>query len=152
MKRAILTIGIIVVLLVMIGWFYHNKNIDKNVDESGKNNMNLITSIHVVIDDKKYVARIDTNETAQTFVNKLPQSFDMSELNGNEKYIYMDFSLPTNSSNPKHIVAGDIMLYGDDCLVIFYKSFDTNYRYTKIGHIDNLEELGNGSITATFEK
>ncbi len=148
MKRAILTIGIIVVLLVMIGCFY----LKRNIDESEKDNMDLITSIHVVIDDKKYVARIDTNETAQTFVNKLPQSFDMSELNGNEKYIYMDFSLPTNSSNPKHIVAGDIMLYGDDCLVIFYKSFDTNYRYTKIGHIDNLEELGNDKVTVTFEK
>ncbi len=143
MKRAILTIGIIVVLLVMIGCFYPKKN----SNESGKDNMDLITSINVVIDDKKYVARIDANETAQTFVNKLPQSFDMSELNGNEKYIYMDFSLPTNSSNPKHIVAGDIMLYGDNCLVIFYKSFDTNYSYTKIGHIDNLKELGNDKVT-----
>ena len=44
------------------------------------------------------------------------------------------------------------MLYGNNCLVIFYKSFDTSYSYTKIGHIDNLDNLGNGSITAKFEK
>jgi hypothetical protein len=34
------------------------------------------------------------------------------------------------------------MLFGDNCLVIFYVSFDTGYSYLKIGHIDNLPELG----------
>ena len=76
----------------------------------------------------------------------------MSELNGNEKYIYLDNTLPTNSSNPKKINAGDIMLYGDNCLVIFYKSFTTTYSYTKIGHINNLPDLGNDNILIKFEK
>ena len=44
------------------------------------------------------------------------------------------------------------MLFSDNCLVIFYKSFDTSYSYTKIGHIDNLPNLGNGSITVIYEK
>ena len=44
------------------------------------------------------------------------------------------------------------MLYGNNCLVIFYKSFDTLYSYTKIGHIDYLENLENGSITVKLEK
>ena len=74
----------------------------------------------------------------------------MEELNGNEKYIYLDETYPTNSYDPKHINKGDVMLYGDNCLVIFYKSFDTSYSYTKIGHIDNLEELGNESINVKF--
>ena len=82
----------------------------------------------------------------------LPLELNMSELNGNEKYIYLDITLPTNSSNPKHIDSGDVMLYGNNCLVIFYKSFDTSYSYTKIGHIDNLDDLGNASITVRFEK
>jgi hypothetical protein len=43
------------------------------------------------------------------------------------------------------------MLYGNDCLVIFYKSFNTTYSYTKIGHIDDLPNLGNGSINVKFE-
>ena len=108
--------------------------------------MEKVTNINVSINDKKYNATIENNETAQNLISRLPQEFNMKELNGNEKYVYMDDSLPTNSIKPKHIESGDIMLYGNDCLVIFYKSFDTNYSYTRIGHIDNLPDLGNGSI------
>ena len=112
----------------------------------------IMTNINVSINNKKYNAIIENNETAKTFIDRLPQEFNMNELNGNEKYIYMDNSLPTNQVNPKHIESGDIMLYGNNCLVIFYKSFDTNYSYTKIGHIDNLSDLGNSNITVKFEK
>ena len=106
----------------------------------------------VTINSKQYTIQIEDNETAKEFTNLLPQELNMSELNGNEKYVYIDNSLTTNSYNPKHIEKGDVMLFGDNCLVIFYKSFDTSYSYTKIGHIDNLDNLGNGSITAKFEK
>ena len=74
----------------------------------------------------------------------------MSDLNGNEKYAYLEESLPTNTYSPGHIEAGDVMLYGDNCLVIFYKSFDTNYEYSKIGHIDNISDLGEGSVQVSF--
>ena len=43
------------------------------------------------------------------------------------------------------------MLYGNNCLVIFYKTFETSYSYTKIGHIDNLEDLGNEDITVILK-
>ncbi len=143
--------GIIIEILGME--IYNNvKNATTGNESEMDNDMEDITNMSVLIDGKKYNARIEDNKTAQTFVSSLPQEFNMKELNGNEKYIYMDNSLPTNSSNPKHIKAGDIMLYGNDCLVIFYKSFDTNYSYTRIGHIDNLPDLGSDSIIAKFEK
>ena len=44
------------------------------------------------------------------------------------------------------------MIYTDNCLVIFYKSFETNYSYTKIGYIENLQELGNSDIEVEFIK
>lgn len=111
-----------------------------------------VSDIKVTINDKTYTLKLENNKTVEDFINLLPKKFTMNELNGNEKYIYMDNSLTTNSYNPKHIEKGDVMLFGDNCLVIFYKSFDTSYSYTKIGHIDNLNDLGNGSITAKFEK
>ena len=110
-----------------------------------------VSSINAIINGKSYKLNLDSNKTTEELVNLLPLELTMNELNGNEKYAYMDNSFFTNSYNPKHIEKGDVMLYGDNCLVIFYKSFDTNYSYTKIGHIDNLDNLGNGSITVKFE-
>lgn len=130
---------------------YNNVKEEKDIiiDESENNE---VKEIKVIINNQEYNATIEDNETATYFINKRPQEFKMSELNGNEKYIYMDYQLPTNSFNPKTIEAGDIMLYGNNCLVVFYKSFTTSYSYTKIGHIDNLPDLGNDNITIKFER
>ena len=110
------------------------------------------SSVKIVIDEKEFIIDLEDNETVKSFINMLPLELNMKELNGNEKYVYLDNSLPTNSSNPKRINAGDIMLYGNNCLVIFYKAFDTSYSYTKIGHIDNLENLGNENINVKIKE
>ncbi|MBQ9023743.1 MAG: hypothetical protein IJ105_00810 [Bacilli bacterium] len=111
-----------------------------------------MNKMKVIINEKEYSINLEDNNTVESFINMLPKEFNMNELNGNEKYIYLDKSLPTNSYNPKHINTGDVMLFKDNCLVIFYKSFDTSYSYTKIGHIDDLPDLGNDSILVRFEK
>ncbi len=109
-------------------------------------------NIKLTINNKSYNLILEDNNTVIEFINLLPQEYNMNELNGNEKYIYINSSLTTNSYSPKHIEKGDVMLYGDNCLVIFYKSFDTPYSYTKIGHIDNLPNLGDKSVNVKFEE
>ena len=109
-------------------------------------------TIKVNINNKSYTATLEQNETAKQFEKMLPQEFNMNELNENEKYAYLDKALSTNSYISKHIESGDIMLYGNNCLVVFYNSFDTSYSYTKIGHIESLDDLGNKNITIKFEK
>ena len=159
-ERILVSILIIVSIFIIPGCdsknndnkINNNVNSKKETKEKESNSNEVINSVKVTINGKQYKIQLEDNETAESFVNLLPQEFNMSELNGNEKYIYLDTTLPTNSSNPKHINSGDVMLYGNNCLVIFYKSFDTSYSYTIIGHIDNLDNLGNGSITAKFEK
>ncbi len=157
----ILAILIIVVLADTIqSKVFNNKNLNSQTNISDENTnknevdkiMEDVININVSINNQKYNATIENNETAKSFISQLPQEFNMKELNGNEKYTYLDETLPTNSYNPKHIEKGDIMLYGNNCLVIFYKSFDTNYSYTRIGHIDNLPDLGNSDIIVNFEK
>lgn len=147
MKKSIKIFFIILAILVVIilADTIQEKFLN-NIESENKMSFN----IKVVIDNETYNAKLEENETAQAFMNMLPQEYNMSELNGNEKYIYLDNTFPTNSYNPKHIEKGDIMLYGNNCLVVFYKSFDTSYSYTKIGHIENLQDLENKNVTIKF--
>lgn len=112
--------------------------------------------IEIIVGEKTFNATLYDNETAKALINMLPMTLDMSELNGNEKYYYLESSLPTNSSRPSEIKAGDIMLYGSDCLVLFYESFSTPYSYTPLGYIDDptglAEALGSGSVQVAFRK
>ena len=111
-----------------------------------------MSNVNVEINNKNYTLKLEDNQTVNEFLELLPQEYTMNELNGNEKYVYINNSLTTDSYNPKHIEKGDVMLFGDNCLVIFYKSFDTPYSYTKIGHIDNLDDLGKENITINIYK
>ena len=92
--------------------------------------------IYLTINGNSFTATLEDNETTRELLKKLPLEVSMSELNGNEKYYYFDESFPTNSYRPGNISTGDIMLYGNDCLVIFYEEFDNPYSYTRIGKID----------------
>ena len=139
---------LIICILLLTGCTNNSKT---NNDKSKESDIKM-SNIKVTINDKTYKLNLENNNTVEEFINLLPQEYNMNDLNNNEKYVNMDNTLPTNSYNPKHIEKGDVMLFGNNCLVIFYESFDTNYSYTKIGHIDNLDDLGNGSIIAKFEK
>lgn len=112
-------------------------------------------NITITVNGRAFSATLYDNETARAFKERLPLTLDMSELNGNEKYYYLPESLPTNSSRPSVINAGDIMLYGGDCLVIFYESFSTSYSYTPIGKIEDPDglaaALGSGSVRVAFD-
>ena len=102
-----------------------------------------------------FTATLLDNPTTRALLECLPMTISMGELNGNEKYYYMPDSLPTNSQRPGNIHAGDLMLYGSDCLVLFYESFSSGYSYTRLGSIDDPSglavALGRGSVNVTFQ-
>lgn len=122
-----------------------------NCNAFGDNMQNII----ITIENKKYEAILYDNSTTKELIKKFPITITMSDLNGNEKYYNFSKSFPTSSENVANINKGDIMLFGDNCLVIFYKSFSTHYKYTKLGYIKNTEDLensfGKGDISITFE-
>ena len=108
----------------------------------------------ITINGQTFLATLYDNETVAALKEKMPLTLNMSELNGNEKYNYLPFSLPTNAGNPGQIHAGDLMLYGSDCLVLFYESFPTSYRYTPIGRVNDpsglADAVGDGGVQVTF--
>lgn len=108
--------------------------------------------IKLVIDDVEYSVELEDNPTSQEFVNLLPQEYDMTELNNNEKYVDLNTSLTSNPSKVGQISKGDLMLYNDNTIVLFYESFNTTYEYTRIGHVNNLEDINSSDIHVKFVK
>ncbi len=125
---------------------------ESNITEIEEDDLN----ISIEVGGKAFSAELYDNEAAQAFAEMLPLTLDMSELNGNEKYYYLDSSLPAAPHVPDGIKEGDIMLYGSECVVLFYKSFSTSYSYTPLGKVKDAQRLaqalGTGGITVTFRK
>ena len=124
-------------------------------ESDNMNNQNEAIKINLIVNNKTFSATLENNATTRELVNIFPLTLNMSDLNSNEKYNYLDSRLTTNSTNPRRINAGDIKLYGSNCLVVFYESFNTSYSYTNLGKVDNVNEfvseLGRGSVNITFE-
>jgi hypothetical protein len=119
---------------------------------------NIIPStskMKITIGTAVFTATLYDNPSANAFKAKLPLTINMTELNGNEKYYDLPHSLPSNSSVGGNIKVGDLTLYGNNTLVLFYKNFTTSYSYTKLGYVDNptalASALGNGNVLVKFE-
>ena len=105
------------------------------------------------INSEKYVINVENEALMEEIYNALPETFTMNELNGNEKYYYLNSTMKNaNSEAVGQVQKGDVMLFGSDCLVIFYDSFETEFRYTKIGHIDNLGDIGSSNVEVSITK
>lgn len=129
---------------------------NKEEDHKTIENNKPMTSgkIKITVNSQPFTATLLDNNSAKAFKEMLPVTIDMEELNGNEKYYDLPNSLPKNASVGGNINAGDLMLYGSNTLVLFYKSFNTSYSYTKLGTLDNpsgiAAALGNGNAVVTF--
>lgn len=113
------------------------------------------TPLNIIVGSKTFTATLADSETGEAFAALLPLTVTMNELNGNEKYHYLSSSLPTAAYQPGTIHAGDLMLYGNNCVVLFYETFNSSYSYTRIGSIDNpsglASALGSGNASVRFE-
>jgi hypothetical protein len=127
-----------------------NETTGSIMDTSSTDSMML----KVIVGSNTFNATVYNGATATAFKAKLPLTINMVELNGNEKYFDLPNNLPSNASNPGNVQAGDLMLYGSNTLVLFYRSFATSYSYTPLGRIDNSSgltaALGSGNVTVTF--
>ena len=112
-------------------------------------------SMKMIVGEYTFDVEYAESSTAEAFKKILPVTLKMEELNGNEKYCYIDSSLPTALSTPGTINAGDIMLFGSNCIVVFYETFKTSYSYTRIGKVKDTaslkKALGSGDVTIKFE-
>ena len=114
-----------------------------------------LDTITISVNGKTLTATLEDNPTARAFVEMLPLEVDMQELNGNEKYVYLDADLPSKPEHVDRINAGDLMLFGSNCLVIFYHDLSNGYSYTRLGRVnpsDLKRVLGRGDVRVKFER
>jgi hypothetical protein len=156
-------IGIFLASLICLQLFACNRNEEVTpTEQTNINPANTSTSditnnkkMKITIGTKVFTATFNDNATATAFKAKLPMTINMTDLNSNEKKFDFAFNLPTNASNPGTIQNGDLMMYGTNTLVLFYKTFSTSYSYTKVGNIDSTSgldtALGTGNVSVSFE-
>lgn len=163
-KYVFLIVFIICVFLSIIVYFIMNNNKtnsskNEGINEQINDNDFLEPSIkpfvsekiiNVIINNNEYKMILENNLTAFDLLSVLPIKLEMEDLNNNEKYTYLSYSLTNDNSYTGKIEKGDVMLYQSNCIVIFYKDFETNYFYTRIGHIEDLPDFDNGSIEVSL--
>jgi hypothetical protein len=108
----------------------------------------------IAIHGRRFAVTLADSTTARAFAAQLPLTMVMEELNGNEKHARLPTALPADAKRQGIIRAGDIMLYGDDTLVVFYAGFHSNYSYTRMGRVDDpsglAQALGPAKARITF--
>lgn len=142
--------------LICIHLYACNSDIESEPVNNSNGSTNTDTmKLKVTIGSSVFFGTLQDNSTTTAFKAMLPMTLNMMELNRNEKYAELSRDLPTNASNPGTIKTGDLMFYGSNTLVLFYKTFSTSYSYTKLGRIDDVKGLadavGSGNVTVIFE-
>lgn len=115
---------------------------DESTDENNAGNGDEEMTVKITVAGKniEFTAELYDNAAAKELYARLPLNIDMSDM-PHEKYCYLDFSLPVSEERPRNICIGDVMLWGNNCLVLFYEDFTTSYSYTRIGKIVDVDGL-----------
>ncbi len=121
-------------------------------DQQEQHEVGKLADLRVTIDGKQYTATSESTKAAENFLNNLPLSLEMIEINENEKRGYTYFKLATDAKKLGKVEIGDILLSGDSYVIIATKTFKTSDKYTKIGHIQNLGTVSKGTIQAYISK
>lgn len=157
MKKILRFNMIFVLLIILNGCILINNNGSNEISNiKGKSvgGNESMSTMNLIINNNKYTVNLEDNNTVKELLKLLPLEIEMNDLNSNEKYYYLDSELQINSEKVNSIKTGDIMLYGNNCLVIFYDDFNTSYSYTRIGKIvdtTNLkDDLGNNNIKVSI--
>ena len=163
MKKAMyLTVVVIMSLAVLLAGCSNSEQEESDQESSSAVRMednsseaeNSETQMNVQVGGSEFTATLEENAAADALVEMMeqgPVTIRMSDYSGFEKVGPRGTSLPA-SNQQITTQSGDIVLYQNDQIVMFYGP--NSWSYTLLGHIDDLagweEALGRGDVTVTF--
>lgn len=122
---------------------------DTSITEESK-----VEKMNLQIGNSSFTATLESNAAVDALVDMMreaPVVIEMSDYSGFEKVGPLGTSLPTDNKQTT-TQSGDIVLYNENQIVIFYGS--NSWSYTRLGKIDDLsgweDALGSGDVTVTF--
>ena len=136
---------------------------EDEVDSAPKDDTNEPTEqeespmqISVTVNGTSFTATIEDTNAGRELLSRLPLTLSMDELHGNEKYCYTGKGFGGEQYVPETIEAGDLMVFGSDCLVLFYETFSNGgWSYARVGRIDDpmglADACSGGTATVAFE-
>jgi len=128
-----------------------NKN-NEEKEQRETQEVGKLADIKVNIGGTAYTAISESTSAAKDFISHLPLEVELSDLNENEKRGYTYFKLKPEAKKLNKVEIGDLLLSGDSYVIIAKKTFKTNDKYTKIGHIQNLGDIPSGNVKIYISK
>lgn len=123
------------------------------MENEEEENEEVVATMKLKIDGVEVPVTWEENDSVSELTDLKPITIEMSKYGGFEQVGPIGKSI---TSNDKKITTsyGDIVLYADDQIVVFYGS--NTWEYTKLGHIDMTKEeltdlLGNKNVTIVLE-
>ncbi len=111
-------------------------------------------TMNITIGQSTFSTELADTKAAQELTALLPLTLEMQDHFRNEDFADVQKAFRSNAQGVRLIAGRDIMLWGGNTLVVFYESFQSSYRYTKLGKIKNTAQLKNavgaGKVTMTF--
>ena len=108
-------------------------------------------TMHIEINGQIASVQLEDNATTAALMADAPFTIKMDDLHRNEKYHYFDKVFPTDAQSVQTIEAGDVLLYQNNCLVIFYEAVEPAAEYTRIGQITDFEDVQSLFASASIQ-
>ncbi len=147
-------IAVIIIFCLAVGVFggikkFVGENQEK-IHEQALEEIGSLPSFNVNINGYTYIANTQVSYAAQNFIKNTPITIEMKDDGSDKKIGCLLVKIEGDCIKEKNVEKGDVLLYGESCIIIATEDFKNSAQYKKIGHINNLGTIPSGIQKVSF--
>ena len=147
-------ITFIIFIGLALGVFFIIKNVvgvdQEKLHDQAAMEIGALPNIRISIDGEQYTAITLVSYASQDFIKNTPISLEMRDDGINKKRGCSYYRFNGDAVRAKKVEKGDLLIYGDSCIVIATGDFTGDNQYKKIGHINNMGAVSSGTMMVNF--